>query len=73
MNITELERLARVKPAIPVDSATMLKLCEVIRAQHDALRSLMDLEARGRIMPIGIEWDKAREALAKANEVMGGE
>lgn len=32
----------------------------------NALESLMALESRGRIMPIGKEWDQARAALAKA-------
>ena len=31
-----------------------------------ALESLMDIESRGRIMPIGKEWDSARAAIAKA-------
>lgn len=31
-----------------------------------ALRDLMALESRGRIMPIGKEWDAARAAIAKA-------
>lgn len=32
----------------------------------EALKKLMDLESRGRIMPIGAEWDAARAAIAKA-------
>ena len=35
----------------------------------DALRKLMDLESRGRIMPIGAEWDAARAAITKAEGV----
>lgn len=31
-----------------------------------ALLALMDLESRGRVMPIGREWDAARAAIAKA-------
>jgi len=31
-----------------------------------ALDGLMTLESRGRIMPIGKEWDAARAAIAKA-------
>lgn len=33
-----------------------------------ALKGLMDLESRGRIMPIGAEWDKARAAITKAEK-----
>ena len=33
-----------------------------------ALDGLMTLESRGRIMPIGKEWDAARAARAKARE-----
>lgn len=32
----------------------------------EALIGLMELESRGRIMPIGKEWDAARAAIAKA-------
>jgi hypothetical protein len=32
----------------------------------EALEGLMALESRGRIMPIGKEWDKARAAIAAA-------
>lgn len=32
---------------------------------REALEGLMALESRGRIMPIGKEWDAAREALAQ--------
>jgi hypothetical protein len=32
----------------------------------EALDGLMTLESRGRIMPIGKEWDAARAAIAKA-------
>lgn len=31
-----------------------------------ALGDLMNLESRGRVMPIGKEWDAARAAIAKA-------
>ncbi len=33
-------------------------------ALADALEKLMELERRGRVMPIGAEWDAARAALA---------
>jgi hypothetical protein len=48
--------------------ATMLKLIEVIRAQHAVLKELEEI--------YGFEWRAectARAVLAKANEVMGGE
>lgn len=32
----------------------------------ESLESLMALESRGRVMPVGPEWDKARAAIAKA-------
>jgi hypothetical protein len=32
----------------------------------EALEALMELERRGRLMPIGREWDAARAAIAKA-------
>lgn len=31
-----------------------------------ALEALMQLESRGRVMPVGKEWDTARAAIAKA-------
>lgn len=31
----------------------------------DALNKLMALESRGRVMPVGREWDAARAAIAK--------
>lgn len=36
----------------------------------EALDALMSLESRGRLMPVGKEWDAARAAIAKA---VGGE
>jgi hypothetical protein len=57
---------------------TMLKLCEIIRAQHEALEDMHSgwryiREQHGDLYGVG--WDraenKARAALAKANEVMG--
>lgn len=32
----------------------------------EALEGLMEIESRGRVMPIGKEWDAARAAIAKA-------
>lgn len=36
-----------------------------IRELEEALEGLMELERRGRLMPIGREWDAARAALKK--------
>ncbi len=32
----------------------------------EALQGLMELESRGRLMPVGSEWNAARAAIAKA-------
>lgn len=34
----------------------------------EALKEMMELERRGRFMPIGREWDKARAAIEKATK-----
>lgn len=39
---------------------------ELIGELRRALESLMALESRGRVMPVGREWDAARAAIAKA-------
>jgi hypothetical protein len=39
---------------------------ELIGELRQALEGLMALESRGRVMPIGREWDAARAAIAKA-------
>lgn len=45
------------------------KELDAITDQRDellaALQELMQIESRGRIMPIGKEWDNARAAIAK--------
>lgn len=43
-----------------------------VSALVEALEGIMRVEARGRIMPVGAEWDAARAALA-AYRQGGGE
>lgn len=38
-------------------------LLSEVAALRKALEGLMQLESRGRVMPIGAEWDAARAAL----------
>jgi hypothetical protein len=51
--------------------ATMLKLCEIIRAQHEALEGFVGNSSAQVSLPT--ECEIAEAALAKANEVMGVE
>jgi hypothetical protein len=42
------------------------RILEAAPALLEALEELMELESRGRFMPIGKEWDKARAAIKLA-------
>lgn len=43
---------------------------EVMRGALEALEGLMELERRGRLMPIGREWDAARAAIASLESAL---
>jgi hypothetical protein len=47
----------------PLYDAQVASHAAEVEALRSALQGLMDLESRGRIMPIGREWDAARAAL----------
>ena len=50
--------------------ATILALCEIIRAQQGALQRVFDSDIDESVPRL---WDVAGDALAKAAKVMGGE
>lgn len=65
-------RLAEETWKAATESCAAIKDAEIaardlmIKERDEALEGLMRVESRGRIMPIGKEWDAARKALAES-------